>query len=161
MATDRRPRTDLRETARELAAILWREHTVYRERGGTLVVRSESAGRWISLTSAGTDAVRVRAGRVLDGGTTAPARVEASVARGSDTGALAACCRSLLAEIPASADFAAGPVAAGRGAAGRERPARPARRKKDRRWLVTTAVVLLMALLVAAWYQQRAAWYGW
>ncbi|NGN65014.1 hypothetical protein G5C51_14055 [Streptomyces sp. A7024] len=131
-----------------MAATLWRDHTVYRERGGTLVVRSERAGRWISLTSAGTDAVRVRAGRVLDGGTTAPARAEASVPRAADAAALAACCRALLAEIPASADFEPLPRPARRGS----------RPKKDRSWLVTTAVVIVMTLLVVA-YVQGGGWH--
>ncbi|WP_327245859.1 hypothetical protein [Streptomyces sp. NBC_01320] len=101
----------LRDTAGELAEILWREHTVYRERSGGVVIRGEHVRRWISLAPAGgRDEVLVRAGRILDGGTTAPARSEAVVPLSAGTGVLAATCRRLLAE--AAADVA--PVAPGR-----------------------------------------------
>lgn len=70
----------LRDTATELAGVLWREHTVYRERSGGMVIRGEHVRRWISLAPAGgRDEILVRAGRILDGGTTAPARSEAVV----------------------------------------------------------------------------------
>ncbi|MFI5630802.1 hypothetical protein ACIA8E_15800 [Streptomyces sp. NPDC051664] len=103
----------LRDTAAELAEILWREHTVYRERSGGVVIRGEHVRRWISLAPAGgRDELLVRAGRILDGGTTAPARSEAVVPLSAGTGVLAATCRRLLAE--AAADVA--PVAPGRAA---------------------------------------------
>lgn len=103
----------LRDTAQELAAILWREHTVYRERSGGVVIRGEHVRRWISLAPAGgRGEVLVRVGRILDGGTTAPARSEAVVPLSAGTGVLAAACRRLLAE--AAADVT--PVVPGRAA---------------------------------------------
>ncbi|MEU8540578.1 hypothetical protein AB0C52_11410 [Streptomyces sp. NPDC048717] len=97
-------RTPLRQTAGELAAVLWREHTVYRERGGGVVIRGEHVRRWISLApTGGRDQALVRAGRILDGGTTAPARLEAVVDLTSGTTELAAVCRRLLAETAADA----------------------------------------------------------
>ncbi|MER5362376.1 hypothetical protein [Streptomyces sp. NPDC002785] len=98
--------------------MLWREHTVYRERSGGVVIRGEHVRRWISLAPAGgRDEVLVRAGRILDGGTTAPARSEAVVPLSAGAGVLAATCRRLLAE--AAADVA--PVAPGRAAPGRSK----------------------------------------
>ncbi|MFE7713252.1 hypothetical protein ACFU6I_47800 [Streptomyces sp. NPDC057486] len=98
--------------------MLWREHTVYRERSGGVVIRGEHVQRWISLAPAGgRDEILVRAGRILDGGTTAPARSEAVVPLSAGTGVLAATCRRLLAE--AAADAA--PVVPGRAAPGRSR----------------------------------------
>ncbi|MEH6377669.1 hypothetical protein V7793_25525, partial [Streptomyces sp. KLMMK] len=68
-------RARLRETAEELAGLLWREYIVYRDRSGEVVIRGEHVQRWISLApAAGADEILVRAGRILDGGTTAPAR---------------------------------------------------------------------------------------
>ncbi|MFE3485210.1 hypothetical protein [Streptomyces griseus] len=94
----------LRETAQELAVLLWREHTVYRERSGGMVIRGEHVRRWISLAPAGgRDEILVRAGRILDGGTTAPARSEAVVPLSAGTGVLAAACRRLLADAAADA----------------------------------------------------------
>lgn len=94
----------LRDTAQELAAVLWREHTVYRERSGGMVIRGEHVRRWISLAPAGgRDEILVRAGRILDGGTTAPARSEAVVPLSAGTGVLAATCRRLLADAAADA----------------------------------------------------------
>jgi hypothetical protein len=76
-----------------------------------VVIRGEHVRRWISLAPAGgRDEVLVRAGRILDGGTTAPARSEAVVPLSAGTGVLAATCRRLLAE--AAADVA--PAAPGR-----------------------------------------------
>ncbi|WP_423833121.1 hypothetical protein [Streptomyces manipurensis] len=93
----------LGETASELAGLLWREHTVYRERTGGVVIRGEHVQRWISLApSGGRDEVLVRAGRILDGGTTAPARSEALVCLSAGTGELAAVCRRLLSETAAT-----------------------------------------------------------
>ncbi|MFF8500357.1 hypothetical protein ACF07L_06830 [Streptomyces anulatus] len=94
----------LRDTAQELAAVLWREHTVYRERSGGMVIRGEHVRRWISLAPAGgRDEILVRAGRILDGGTTAPARSEAVVPLSAGTGVLAATCRRLLADAAGDA----------------------------------------------------------
>ncbi|WMX44155.1 hypothetical protein [Streptomyces roseicoloratus] len=109
----------LRETATELARLLWREHTVYRERDGGVVIRGEHVRRWISLApTGGKDQARVRAGRILDGGTTAPARLEAVVDLTSGTAELATVCRRLLAETAADAAPST---------AGASRPSRPAR----------------------------------
>ncbi|MBT2441347.1 hypothetical protein J7E93_14740, partial [Streptomyces sp. ISL-36] len=100
---------ELRDTATELAGVLWREHTVYRERGGGVVIRGEHVGRWISLApTGGKDQARVRAGRLLDGGTTAPARSEAVVDLSAGTGELAAVCRRLLADVAAAESAPAG-----------------------------------------------------
>ncbi|MGW3627132.1 hypothetical protein [Streptomyces sp. NPDC000880] len=94
--------TQLKDLAGELAEALWREHTVYRERSGGVVIRGEHVRRWISLAPAGgRDEILVRAGRILDGGTTAPARSEAVVPLSAGTGELAATCRRLLAEAAA------------------------------------------------------------
>ncbi|WP_411102859.1 hypothetical protein [Streptomyces sp. cmx-4-9] len=138
--------TQLRETADELAEVLWREHTVYRDRSGGVVIRGEHVQRWISLsTGAGRDEVLLRAGRILDGGTTAPARSEAVARLSSGTGELAAVCRRLLAET------AAGPTAAAR-PAGRPRPNRAGRRPRHtslRSWLVVACVVGLVVLYAA------------
>ncbi|WP_406450805.1 hypothetical protein OG782_14030 [Streptomyces sp. NBC_00876] len=98
-----------------LAKLLWRQHAVYRERGGTVVIRGEDAGRWISLTSHGSGLVRVRAGRILDGGTTAPARAEATVPLDGDITRLAACCRGLLAETADARTGETGGPSTGRG----------------------------------------------
>ncbi|MFI9310741.1 hypothetical protein [Streptomyces triculaminicus] len=92
-------RAELREVASELAGVLWQEHTVYRDRAGQVVIRGEHVQRWISLASTGgSDEALLRAGRILDGGTTAPARAEAVVPLSAGTAALAAACRRLLAE---------------------------------------------------------------
>ncbi|ORT57013.1 hypothetical protein [Streptomyces sp. CB03238] len=124
----------LREAASELAGVLWREHTVYRERSGGVVIRGEHVKRWISLAPAGgRDEILLRAGRILDGGTTAPARSEAVMPLSAGTAELAAACRRLLAETAAEAALAAaGPAAKPRGA-GRKVAARPRRPKKPRR----------------------------
>ncbi|MFJ1798989.1 hypothetical protein [Streptomyces sp. NPDC088180] len=114
----------LRDIAQELATLLWREHTVYRERSGGMVIRGEHVRRWISLAPAGgRDEILVRAGRILDGGTTAPARSEAVVPLSAGTGVLAAACRRLLADAAADAS---------RPAPGREDTGRPRRSGKPR-----------------------------
>ncbi|MET7365453.1 hypothetical protein ABZS61_06415 [Streptomyces sp. NPDC005566] len=144
--------TQLRTTAQQLAEILWREHTVYRERSGGVVIRGEHVRRWISLAPAGgRDEVLVRAGRILDGGTTAPARSEAVVPLSAGTGVLAATCRRLLAE--AAADVA--PVAPGRAAPARSRrsgkAARPKRRGRHTSfgsWVVLACIAGVVALYV-------------
>ncbi|MYS06673.1 hypothetical protein GTW71_09540, partial [Streptomyces sp. SID6041] len=100
--------TQLRETADQLAGVLWREHTVYRERGGGVVIRGEHVRRWISLgPTGGKDQALLRAGRLLDGGTTAPARTEVVVDLTAGTAELAAVCRRMLAEVAAVAEPAA------------------------------------------------------
>ncbi|MFB7862931.1 hypothetical protein [Streptomyces sp. NPDC056069] len=146
----------LRETATELAAVLWREHTVYRERGGGVVIRGDHVRRWISLApTAGKDQALVRAGRILDGGTTAPARLEAVVDLTAGTAELAAVCRRLLAETAAdAAPSTAGAARAGRAA----RPARARSRSKavrprgGRHTGVGSWVVLLcVGAVVALW----------
>ncbi|MET9951219.1 hypothetical protein ABZ135_06655 [Streptomyces sp. NPDC006339] len=148
----------LRETATELAAVLWREHTVYRERGGGVVIRGEHVRRWISLApTGGKDQALVRAGRILDGGTTAPARLEAVVDLTAGTTELAAVCRRLLAETaadaapstagarPARPARSAGPVRSGR-------PAKAARPRKGRHTGIGSWVVLLcVGGVVALW----------
>ncbi|MFJ8693013.1 hypothetical protein [Streptomyces roseolilacinus] len=97
--------TRLRDLAQELAAVLWREHTLYRERSGGVVIRGEHVRRWISLSPRGTrDDVLIRAGRILDGGTTAPARSEVVVSLSAGRDELAAVCRRLLAEAAADAE---------------------------------------------------------
>ncbi|MFD3676945.1 hypothetical protein [Streptomyces sp. NPDC058613] len=136
----------LRETADELADVLWREHTVYRDRTGCVVIRGEHVERWISLsTGAGRDEVLLRAGRILDGGTTAPARTEAVASLSAGTTALAAVCRRLLAET------APGPS---RPAAGRDRRPRRSGGGRGRHtglvsWLVVACVAGLIGLYVA------------
>ncbi|MFE2558855.1 hypothetical protein OG361_32895 [Streptomyces sp. NBC_00090] len=157
--------TQLRETAAELAGVLWREHTVYRERGGGVVIRGEHVGRWISLgPTGGKDQALLRAGRLLDGGTTAPARTEVVVDLTAGTAELAAVCRSLLADVAAVAEPA--PVPSGRsgrsgraGASGRQgkpgraaRAARPGRPRKGRHTSLGSFVVLLcVAGVLGAW----------
>ncbi|MFE5488252.1 hypothetical protein [Streptomyces sp. NPDC056527] len=155
--------TELRETATELAAVLWREHTVYRERGGGVVIRGEHVGRWISLApTGGKDQARLRAGRLLDGGTTAPARSEIVVDLSVGTAELAAVCRRLLADV-AAADTApprARTERSGR-AARKERPAKPARPRKNRHtgfgsWIV----ILCVAGIVGLWAYTQFGRYG-
>ncbi|WP_329215216.1 hypothetical protein OG257_20455 [Streptomyces sp. NBC_00683] len=132
--------------------MLWREHTVYRERSGGVVIRGEHVRRWISLAPAGgRDEVLVRAGRILDGGTTAPARSEAVVPLSAGTGVLAATCRRLLAE--AAADVA--PVAPGRAAPGRSRRSAKATRPRSSgrhtgfgSWVVLACIAGVIALYV-------------
>ncbi|WP_351230823.1 hypothetical protein [Streptomyces sp. NPDC002133] len=116
----------LREMATELADVLWREHTVYRDRAGGVVIRGEHVQRWISLApSGGRDEILLRAGRILDGGTTAPARSEAVASLTAGTSELAAICRRLLAEAAADAAPSAPRASGG--------PARPERSRRTRR----------------------------
>ncbi|MFF0508304.1 hypothetical protein ACFYUH_32525 [Streptomyces fimicarius] len=151
--------------------MLWREHTVYRERSGGMVIRGEHVERWISLAPAGgSGEVLVRAGRILDGGTTAPARSEAVVPLSAGMGPLAATCRRLLAETAADAVR----VSPGRAASGRsDRPGRSQRsrrsekprrsRRSERRngrqrhtgfgsWVIMACVVGVIALYVYSTY---------
>ncbi|MEU7137725.1 hypothetical protein [Streptomyces sp. NPDC046261] len=145
-------RTELRDVAGELAGVLWREHTVYRDRAGHVVIRGEHVRRWISLAPAGgRGEVCLRAGRILEGGTTAPARAEAVVPLSAGTAALAAACRRLLAE---TADVAAAP--APRAPAPRRTPrarraARP-RRGSLTSWVVMACVACFLGLcFYSAW----------
>ncbi|MEE1757441.1 hypothetical protein [Streptomyces sp. SP18CS02] len=151
----------LRETAGELAGLLWREHTIYRERAGGVVIRGEHVQRWISLAPAGgRDEILVRAGRILEGGTTAPARSEMIVPLTAGTGELAATCRRLLAEAAADAaprvagpaarkaDRSGGPGRTGkrRGSRRTKRPARGGRHTGLASWAVLACVAALLAL---------------
>ncbi len=130
--------------------MLWREHTVYRERSGGMVIRGEHVRRWISLAPAGgRDEILVRAGRILDGGTTAPARSEAVVPLSAGTGVLAATCRRLLAD--AAADAAR--PAPDREPAGRPRGSRKSARRNGRgrhtgfgSWVILVCVAGVIAL---------------
>lgn len=144
--------------------MLWREHTVYRERSGGMVIRGEHVERWISLAPAGgSGEVLVRAGRILDGGTTAPARSEAVVPLSAGMGPLAATCRRLLAEAAADAVR----VPPGRAASDRparsQRPRRSRSRRSERRggrerhtgfgsWVIMACVVGVIALYVYSAY---------
>lgn len=141
--------TELRETATELAAVLWREHTVYRERGGGVVIRGEHVERWISLApTGGRNQARLRAGRLLDGGTTAPARSETVVDLSVGTAELAAVCRRLLADVAAAETrpprARTERQAKGRGAA----PRSPKRRHTG---LASWAVLICVAGVVGLW----------
>ncbi|NJP77690.1 hypothetical protein HCK01_10230 [Streptomyces sp. AA8] len=144
-------RARLRETAEELAGLLWREYIVYRDRSGEVVIRGEHVQRWISLApAAGADEILVRAGRILDGGTTAPARSEAVVALSAGTGELAATCRRLLADTAAAPAPASAPPEPGR-AKGR-RPAKARSGRGSRRhtglgsWVVIACVLGVLGL---------------
>ncbi|MFJ5709314.1 hypothetical protein [Streptomyces sp. NPDC093105] len=150
----------LRETASELAGVLWREHTVYRERGGGVVIRGEHVRRWISLApTGGRDQALLRAGRLLDGGTTAPARTEVVVDLTAPVSELATVCRRMLAEVAAAAEPAgptAGPSRAGRPRRESKAPKTPkapkAPKVRSRHTGAGSWVVLvLVGIAVAAW----------
>ncbi|MDI9885623.1 hypothetical protein QMZ92_14815 [Streptomyces sp. HNM0645] len=166
----------LRETAVELADLLWREHTVYRDHAGGVVIRGEHVRRWISLApSGGRDEILLRAGRILDGGTTAPARSEAVMHVGAGTAELAAVCRRLLAEAAADPSPRVVPPALAPAArtrrfsvrsGGSPRPARSARagRKRTPRTGRHTGfgswvVILCVAATIALYAWSAAAWY--
>ncbi|MFI6052040.1 hypothetical protein ACIBCO_18360 [Streptomyces violascens] len=144
----------LRDTAGELAELLWREHTLYRERSGSVVIRGAHVERWISLSpTGGQDQVLIRAGRILDGGTTAPARSEAVASLTVGTSELAAVCRSLLAETAAGPAPRNGRPRPGRPKKARaaERPRKPTRGSRHTglaSWLVILALVGVVALFV-------------
>ncbi|MCH0541711.1 hypothetical protein I3F58_19500 [Streptomyces sp. MUM 203J] len=131
--------TELREAAAELGLLLWREHTLYRERGGGVVIRGEHVARWISLAPRGTrDEILVRAGRILDGGTTAPARAETVVSLSVSRAELAAVCRRLLADTahgsePHRSGAASGPRAGAKGRTRGERRSAKAAARDERR----------------------------
>ncbi|MFE6667400.1 hypothetical protein ACFVFH_28045 [Streptomyces sp. NPDC057697] len=138
--------------------MLWREHTVYRERSGGVVIRGEHVRRWISLApSGGRDEVLVRAGRILDGGTTAPARSEAVVPLSASTSMIAATCRRLLAETAADAEpvtAQAAPRRSGRSG----KAARPRRRGKHTSF--SSWVILVCVTGAIALYAYSAAAHG-
>ncbi|MFB7739851.1 hypothetical protein ACFC08_37065 [Streptomyces sp. NPDC056112] len=140
-----------------MADKLWRQHTVYRDRAGGVVIRGEHVQRWISLAPSGRkDEILLRAGRILDGGTTAPARSETVVPLGAGTGELATACRRLLAETAADA---APPAPAAPGRAKRsEKPKRP--RRKGRRMSLASWTVLACVVGVVALYAYSTATTG-
>ncbi|MBT2489596.1 hypothetical protein J7E96_13925 [Streptomyces sp. ISL-96] len=162
----------LRDIASELAEVLWREHTVYRDRSGGVVIRGEHVQRWISLAPAGgRGEILVRAGRILDGGTTAPARSEAIVPLAAGTGELATTCRRLLAEaaVDAAPRVPGGPSRAGRskGADGSGRSRRSGRisrsgkqRRRGRHTSFSSWVVLVCVAGVVALYLYSAGAFG-
>ncbi|MFI0259906.1 hypothetical protein ACH4OW_12845 [Streptomyces sp. NPDC017056] len=142
----------LTDTARQLAAVLWQQHTVYRDRTGGVVIRGEHVQRWISLSATGTRGeVLVRAGRILDGGTSAPARAETVLRLDSGTSELAAACRRLLADTAADA----APAASRAPGPARPRPPRTARRRTKKArialWVILATVTsgAVLAALVA------------
>ncbi|MEU6062723.1 hypothetical protein [Streptomyces sp. NPDC047097] len=144
----------LRDMAEDLAKVLWREHTVYRERSGGVVIRGEHVRRWISLApTGGRDELRLRAGRILAGGTTAPARSEVLMPRSASSAELAAACRRLLAETaadPGPATRAGRPAAASAGSRRRtRRERRPTARRSRHTGLSAAVVVLCVAGVVA------------
>ncbi|MGW8889805.1 hypothetical protein [Streptomyces sp. NPDC055749] len=147
--------TQLRETATELANVLWREHTVYRERGGGFVIRGEHVQRWISLApTGGRNEALIRVGRILDGGTTAPARSEQIVSLSAGTSELAATCRRLLADAAAEPSRPVRGQAAGQSGEGgkgkRPRKARKQRHTSFTSWVVIVCVVGVVGLFAYA-----------
>ncbi|MFE3179469.1 hypothetical protein ACFXKR_01025 [Streptomyces violascens] len=144
----------LRDTASELAELLWREHTLYRERSGSVVIRGAHVERWISLSpTSGQDQVLIRAGRILDGGTTAPARSEAVASLTVGTAELAAVCRRLLAETaagPAPRNDRPRPGRArkAKAAKGAGKPVRESRHTGLASWLIILVLVGVVALFV-------------
>ncbi|MFD6321489.1 hypothetical protein ACFWOL_01150 [Streptomyces sp. NPDC058442] len=128
--------------------MLWRRYTVYRDRAGGVVIRGEHVQRWISLAPSGRrDEILLRAGRILDGGTTAPARSETVLPLDAGTGELATACRRLLAETAADP---APPAPAAPGRAQRsgkpKRPGRKGRRMSLASWMILACVVGVVAL---------------
>ncbi|WP_406096324.1 hypothetical protein [Streptomyces sp. NBC_01013] len=145
LSDDRRQAATVADLPAPLAKLLWRQHTVYRERGGTVVIRGEDAGRWISLASHGSGRVRVRAGRILDGGTTAPARAETTVPLDGDIARLAACCRGLLAETAGARE-----ADASASAATAARPGPRSRKGRSRRGTTVLVCAAVVVGLIAA-----------
>ncbi|MER0444096.1 hypothetical protein ABR738_05865 [Streptomyces sp. Edi4] len=138
----------LRDTAGELAGLLWSEHTVYREHSGGVVIRAAHVERWISLSpTGGKDQVLIRAGRILDGGTTAPARSETVASLTAGTGQLALICRQLLAETTRGP----APRPARERRRGRPKKAKAARRGRHTgflSWLVILAIAAAVAVFL-------------
>ncbi|MHC0431536.1 hypothetical protein ACX6XY_15325 [Streptomyces sp. O3] len=147
-------RAHLAETTHQLARLLWQQHTVYRDRTGGMVIRGDHVERWISLAATGTRGeVRIRAGRLLDGGTTAPARAETVLPLTSDTGELAAACRRLLAETTSET---ATPPNGTRRAAKRPRPERRRRSRRVALWLTVSVVTATTTLIALTAYSANA-----
>ncbi|MFC7305836.1 hypothetical protein ACFQVC_16615 [Streptomyces monticola] len=146
--------TQLYSTAKELAAVLWQRHTIYRERNGGMVIRGDHVHRWISLGASGTRGeVLIRAGRILDGGTTAPARTEAVVPLASGTQELAAVCRRLLADITSAAEPPTPqPRTRTRTRERTPKAPKPGRRRRVGSWLIVTAAASAIALVVLSAY---------
>ncbi|MEU3374185.1 hypothetical protein ACFYM2_10590 [Streptomyces sp. NPDC006711] len=144
----------LRDTAGELAGLLWREHTVYRERSGGVVIRAAHVERWISLSpTGGRDQVLIRAGRILEGGTTAPARSETVASLTAGTGQLALICRQLLAETtPGPA-----PRPARKRRPGRTKKKAKAARRGRHTGFVSWLVILAIAAAVAVFLRDLPA----
>lgn len=147
LSDDRRQAATVADLPGPLAKLLWRQHTVYRERGGTVVIRGEDAGRWISLASHGSGRVRIRAGRILDGGTTAPARAETTATLDGDIARLAACCRGLLAETAGVREAEATAPSPTRD---RPRKSRKGRRGRGATVLVCAVAVAVVGLIAAS-----------
>ncbi|PWI06469.1 hypothetical protein DIZ27_33105 [Streptomyces sp. NWU339] len=147
--------TQLRGTATQLADQLWRRHTVYRDREGGVVIRGEHVQRWISLAPSGrTDEILLRAGRILDGGTTAPARSETFVPLHAGTAELATACRRLLAETAADA---APPRPTEPGPTGRPEKRKRSGRKERRTSLASWTILVCVAGVVALYVYSAAA----
>ncbi|WP_030675004.1 hypothetical protein [Streptomyces rimosus] len=148
--------THLADTARQLAAVLWQQHTVYRDRTGGVVIRGEHVERWISLSATGTRGdVLIRAGRILDGGTSAPARAETVMRLDSGTGELAAACRRLLADIAMRSE-----PAAPRATEYARPPRQPRTRPRTARvalWVVLATVTSAAVLAVLVAYSSYSA----
>ncbi|QHF95542.1 hypothetical protein DEH18_18710 [Streptomyces sp. NHF165] len=143
---------DLRTLGGQLAGLLWRQHSIYRERNGGIVIRGEHVARWISLSAGGTRQLHVRAGRLLEGGTTAPARAEAVVPRECGLGELAGVCRRLLAETAGGGapEAPARHPAPDRAERGARRSARPGdSRRRRARWTAGVVLALAAAALAA------------
>lgn len=137
--------------------MLWRRYTVYRDRSGGVVIRGEHVQRWISLAPSGRrDEILLRAGRILDGGTTAPARSETVLPLDAGTGELATACRRLLAETAADP---APPALAAPGRAQRSgKPKQPGR--KGRRMILASWMILACVVGVVALYAYSTATTG-
>ncbi|MFB7115900.1 hypothetical protein [Streptomyces sp. NPDC056190] len=127
--------------------MLWRQHTMYRDRAGGVVIRGEHVQRWISLAPSGRkDEILLRAGRILDGGTTAPARSETVVPLCTGTGELATACRRLLAETAADTAPPA-PAAPGR-TKQPEKPKQPGRKGKRMSFTSWTILACVVGVIV-------------
>ncbi len=143
--------------AKDLAKVLWQHHTIYRERDGGMVIRGEHVQRWISLGVAGTRGdVRIRAGLILDGGTTAPARTETVVPLASGTAELAAACRRLLADLTSAAE----PPTSTRPEREPRRPKTPKARRGGGRGRRVVAWVLGVAAISAITLYALAAYWA-
>ncbi|WP_327356878.1 hypothetical protein [Streptomyces sp. NBC_01304] len=153
----------LTDTARRLAKVLWTQHTVYRDRTGGVVIRADHIERWISLAATGTRGnVLIRAGRLLDGGTTAPARVEAVMPLSTGIDGLAATCRRLLADTAEVSEVpsrhqprtdSGTRSAKRRRTPRRERPRRQGRGRYRATWVIAAAAAVAISLYAYSAYQ--------